>query len=146
MSIVKWSPFLFPSWAEEMDKMFSAEGGPRFAGDGTGFTPALDVYETKDSVVVETPLAGVDPKDVEVAVENGVLTIKGENKKETEVDDKNYYRKEVRSGAFYRQVALPAKVQDDKVTAEFENGMLKVILPKAPEAKTKTVKVAVKKK
>lgn len=144
MSIVKWSPFLFPSWADEMEKMFEGNQAPSELAKG--FTPALDVYETKDSVVVETPLAGVDPKDVEVAVENGVLTIKGENKKETEVDDKNYYRKEVRSGAFYRQVALPAKVQDDKVTAEFENGMLKVTLPKASETKVKTVKVAVKKK
>lgn len=144
MSIIKWSPFLMPSWADEMDKMF--EGLPSVAEGAKGFTPAIDVYETKDSVVVETPLAGVDPKDVEVSVQNGVLTVKGEMKKESEVDDKNYYRKEVRAGSFYRQVALPAKVQEDKANAEFENGMLKVVVPKAPEVKAKTIKVAVKKK
>lgn len=136
MSIVKWSPFLMPSWADEMDKMF----------EGQGFAPAIDVYETKDSVMVETPLAGIDPKNVEVSVQNGVLTIKGESKKETEVDEKNYYRKEVRGGSFYRQVALPAKVQEDKVSAEFENGLLKIRAPKSPEIKGKTVKVAIKKK
>jgi len=144
MSIIKWSPFLMPSWADEMDKMF--EGTNSLTEGAKGFTPAIDVYETKDSVVVETPLAGVDPKDVEVTVQNGVVTVKGEIKKETEVDEKNYYRKEVRSGSFYRQVALPAKVQEDKTNAEFENGMLKVVMPKAPEVKAKTIKVAVKKK
>lgn len=145
MSIIKWSPFLLPSWADEMDKMF--EGGlPAMTEGAKGFTPAIDVYETKDSVVAKTSLAGVDPKDVEVTVQNGVLTVKGESKKESEVEEKNYYRKEVRSGSFYRQVALPAKVQEDKANAEFENGMLKVIIPKAPEIKAKTIKVAVKKK
>lgn len=144
MSLIKWSPFLLPSWADEMDKMF--EGLPALSEGAKGFTPAINVYETKDSVVVETPLAGVDPKDVEVAVQNGILTVKGETKKESEVEEKNYYRKEVRAGSFYRQVALPTKVLEDKAAAEFENGMLKVKVPKAPEVKGKTVKVAVKKK
>ena len=144
MSIIKWSPFLMPSLADEMDKMF--EGGLPSMSGSFGFTPAIDVYETKDAVVAETPLAGIDPKDVEVTVQNGVLTVKGESKKESEVDDKNYYRKEVRSGSFYRQVALPTKVQEDGATAEFENGMLKVIIPKATEIKAKTIKVEVKKK
>lgn len=144
MSIIKWSPFLMPSWGEEMDKMF--EGGSLMAEGAKGFTPAIDVYETKNSVVVETSLAGVEPKDVEVSVQNGILTVKGEMKKESEVDEKNYYRKEVRAGSFYRQVTLPAKVQEDKANAEFENGMLKIVVPKAPEVKAKTVKVAVKKK
>lgn len=136
MSIVKWSPFLMPSWADEMDKMF----------EGQGFAPAIDVYETKDSVMVETSLAGIDPKDVEVSVQNGVLTIKGESKKETEVDEKNYYRKEVRGGSFYRQVALPAKVREDKVSAEFENGLLKIRAPKSAEAVGKKVNVKIVKK
>ena len=129
-----------PSWADEMDKMFSAEGGVQ------GFAPAIDVYETKDSVMVETPLAGIDPKNVKVSVQNGVLTIKGESKKETEVDEKNYYRKEVRGGSFYRKVALPAKVQEDKVSAEFENGLLKIRAPKSPEADGKKVNVKIVKK
>lgn len=137
MSIVKWSPFLMPSWAEEMEKMMSAEGG---------FVPAVDVYETKDSVMVETSLAGVDPKDVEISVQNGILSIKGETQKESEVDDKNYYRKEVREGSFYRQVAMPCKVLEDEVSAEFENGLLKIRAPKAQEFKSKKINVRVIKK
>ncbi|MBI5022757.1 MAG: Hsp20/alpha crystallin family protein [Candidatus Magasanikbacteria bacterium] len=145
MSIIKWSPFLMPSLADEMDKMFES-GLQSIAGGSSGFTPAIDVYETKDAVVAETPLAGIDPKDVEVTVQNGVLTVKGESKKESEVDEKNYYRKEVRSGSFYRQVALPTKVQEDGASAEFENGMLKIIIPKAAEIKARTIKVEMKNK
>jgi len=110
------------------------------------FMPALDMYETDKAVVVETPLAGVKPEDVEVSVEKGVLTLKGESKKEHEVDDKNYYRKEVRAGSFYREVALPTAVMEDKVKAEFEDGILKITAPKAEPTKTKKVNVKVVKK
>jgi len=111
-----------------------------------GFVPALDVYETKTAVMIETPLAGINPKDVEVNVENGILTIKGESKKEHEVEEKNYYRKEVRSGSFYRKVDLPKAVKEDEVTAEFEDGILKITCPKAEPSKSKKVAVKVVKK
>ena len=110
------------------------------------FAPAMDVYETDKAVVVESPLAGINPDDVKITVEKGVLTIQGESKKEHEVDDKNYYRKEVRSGAFFRQVALPAPVVEDKVSAEFEDGVLKITCPKAPASVSKQVSVKVVKK
>lgn len=127
-----WDPF---AEMEEMMRRFPSRG----------FVPAMDVYETKEAVMVETPLAGVDAKDVEVSVEKGVLTIQGESKKEHEVDDKNYYRKEIRSGSFFRQVALPAPVKEDKVTAEFENGVLKITCPKAAPTAAKKVAVQIKK-
>jgi len=111
---------------------------------GQGFTPAVDVYQDKDNVYVQTPLAGVNPEDVDVSIENDVLTVKGESKKESEVDEKNYYRKEIRQGSFYRSVALPAHVIGEKAQAESHEGMLKIVVPKAPEAKTKTIKVKVK--
>lgn len=135
MAIIRWAPFLEPF--EEMEK---------FMRDTTlkGFTPAIDVYETKNEVIVEVPLAGVDPKDVDIAIENDVLTIKGEYKKESEVDDKNYYRKEIKSGNFYRSVSLPSHVIPDQAKAESSAGMLKISIPKAPEAKPKTIKVTVK--
>ena len=111
-----------------------------------GFVPAMDVYETKSAVMVETPLAGMSPKDVEVSVEKGILTIQGENKKEHEVEEKNYYRKEVRSGSFYRKVELPKAVKEDKVTAEFEDGILKITCPKAEPGVSKKVAVKVVKR
>ncbi len=118
----------------------------RGMGQAGGFVPAMDVYETKDAVIVEAPLAGVNPKNVEVSVEKRVLTVKGESKKEHEVDDKDYYRKEVRSGSFFRQVALPSSVKEDKVSAEFEEGVLKITCPKAAPSKPKKIDVQVVKK
>lgn len=136
MAIMKWSPMLEPF--EEMEKFLAEQQNAM-----QGFAPAVDVYETKNDVVVETPLAGVDPNDVEVSIENDILTIKGEKIKESEVDDKNYYRKEVRSGSFFRTIPLPAHVLGQKAEAESNEGMLKIIIPKAPEVKPKTIKVKV---
>lgn len=110
------------------------------------FVPAVDMYETDKAVIMETPLAGMRPEDVSVSVEKGVLTLKGESKKEHEVEEKNYYRKEVRSGSFYRQLALPAPVLEDKVTAEFKDGVLKITCPKAAPNHTKKIDVKVVKK
>ena len=147
MSMIRWSPSVWDPF-EEMEEML---GRPPVAGGrsslpsmGRGFVPAMDVYETKDAVTIETPLAGVDPKDVQVTVEKGVLTVQGFTKKEHEVDEKNYYRKEVRSGSFYRQVALPAAVKEDGVVAEFADGLLKITCPKAAPAHSKKVTVQVK--
>lgn len=141
MPIIKWEP-LFADPFQEMERMLGGVPG----SPTSGFTPAVDVYQTKDAVVVETPLAGVDPKDVEITIENDVLTVRGSAKSESEVDEKNYYRKEIRSGSFYRSVALPTRVVGDKAKAESKEGMLKITIPKAPEAKPKTVKIVVKSK
>ncbi|MFA5021529.1 MAG: Hsp20/alpha crystallin family protein [Patescibacteria group bacterium] len=137
MTLIKWTPLVEPF--EDMERFVNRSVM-------NGFTPAIDVYETKDNVVIETPLAGIDPKDVEIAVENDVLTIKGETKKESEVDEKNYYRKEVARGSFFRSVAMPSRVVADKADASFADGILKITIPKAEEAKPKTITVKVNKK
>lgn len=137
MALIKWTPYLEPF--EDMDKMMSEF-------ERQGFAPAINVYETDKAVVVEAALAGIKPDDVDVSIENDVLTIKGETKHESEVDDKNYYRKEVRSGSFYRSVALPSHVVGDEAEAESQEGMLVITIPKAPEAKPKTIKIKTKKK
>ena len=134
-----WDPF---QEMEEMIKNLPSLPSQNFKG----FVPAIDVYETDKAVVVETALSGINPDNVKVSVEKGVLTLQGESKKESEVDEKNYYRKEIRSGSFFRQVALPAKVVEDKVAAEFKDGVLKVSCPKSLPAKIKKVEVKVIKK
>jgi len=133
-----WDPF------SEMDDTFNRLS----AVNSTlkAFTPAVDVYETDKAVVVETPLAGFNPADVKVSVENGVLTLQGENRKEHEIEEKNYYRKEVRSGAFYRQIALPTAVEENKVEASFEDGVLKISCPKTKPAEPKKVEIKITKK
>ncbi len=145
MSLIRWSPSWDPfQEMEEMMKNVMPVGSNQPMQKG--FIPALDVYETKDAVVVETPLAGVDPKDVSVSVEKGILTISGESRKEHEVEEKNYYRKEVRSGTFYRQVPLPVAVDEDATAANFEDGILKITCPKRGEVKAKKIDIKIGKK
>lgn len=129
MSLMKWSPFL-----DELDNW------PNFNQD---FAPALDIYEDKESVVVEAPLAGIDPEKVEIAIENDVLTVKGEMEKKSEVEDKNYYRKEVRAGSFYRAVQLPAHVLGEEAKASYDKGILKITVPRAPESKPKKIAIEI---
>ena len=138
MSIVRWTPMM-PAF-DDFNKFFDDFGVMR----GGSFVPALDVYQTKDAVVVETPLAGIDPDKVNVSIENDVLTIEGQVEHKSEVDEKNYYRKEVRSGAFHRSVALPTSVMGEKARATYAKGILKIEIPKEERAKPKSVKVEVR--
>ena len=109
------------------------------------FLPAANISETKDAVVVEMSLAGVDPEKVDIEVKDNVLTVKGSTEHKTEVEEKNYVRREIRSGSFYRTLPLPANVVGGKASAESENGMLKVTIPKVKEEKVSPIKVQVKK-
>ena len=143
MSIIRYNPMWDPfSEMEEMMNRLPALQGQQMKA----FVPAMDVYETDKAVIVEAPLAGVRVEDVKVTVEKGVLTISGESKKEHEVDEKNYYRKEIRSGSFFRQVALPTAVLENKVDAEFEDGVLKITCPKSEPVQAKKVEIKVVKK
>lgn len=108
-----------------------------------GFVPQVDVYEDGENVIVETPLAGVDPKDVEVTVEGGVLTLRGKTEHRTEVDEQNYLYKEVRYGAFQRKVALPAAVLGEKAEAVSQHGLLRITIPKAEAGEQKEIKIEV---
>lgn len=144
MSLIRWSPV---DAFKDMEDMFTDRFPMLVPGKSMkSFVPALDVYENDKAVMVETPLAGVRPEDVEITVQKGVLIIKGESKREHEVDEKNYYRKEVRSGSFYREVLLPTQVMEDKVSAEFENGLLKITCPKMEATVAKKIDVKVVKK
>lgn len=132
MSLIPWTPFL-DTFDNLLEKGFS------------NFVPAVDVYEDKDNVIVEATLAGIKPEDVEINVHEDVLTIEGRRQSSSEVEEKDYYRKEVRAGSFHRSIMLPASVQADKAQAQFENGMLKINLPKEETSKSKSVKINIKK-
>lgn len=140
--LMKWSPF-FEAF-DHFDEFF--KDVPSLAVTQKGLIPPVDMYETADTVVVEMPLAGADPKKVSVEVENGVLTVKGSCERKTEVEEKNYYRKEIRCGQIFRQVQLPARVEESDAAAMFQDGLLKVTVPKSKALKPKSVKIDVKKK
>jgi HSP20 family protein len=139
MPIIKWTPA--GNMFNDMDQMFNDAWLPVMRQH---FAPAVDVYEDKDNVVVEMPLANIDPEKVEITVENNVLTVSGKSEHKSEVDEKNYYRKEVRTGMFNRSIALPKSVNGEKAEATYDKGVLKVVVPKAEEAKPKTIKVTAK--
>lgn len=140
-ALIKWTPFLDPF--EDMENRFN-DLSPVVRGSRAGFVPAVDVYEDKNNVIVETELAGIDTDKVKVSIENDVLSIKGESEKKSEVDDKNYYKKEIRRGSFYRSVALPTHVDGDKASALAEDGVLKITIPKA-SGQAKTIEIQTKK-
>jgi HSP20 family protein len=95
-----------------------------------GFMPAADVYETKTEVIVEMSVPHIDPEKVNISIENNVLHVKGSTEKKTEVDDKDYYRREIRSGSFYRTIPMPTAVVGDKASVVHQEGVLKISIPK----------------
>jgi len=138
MTLIKWTPMWDPF--EDMGNLMPS------LRQVSGFVPSLDIYQDKENVIVEAPLAGVNPEDVKISIENDVLTIQGESEKKSEVDEKNYFRKEVRYGSFHRSVALPTTVKGEEAKAEYDEGVLKIIIPKKEKVQPKTVKVEIKKK
>ena len=140
--MTRWEPFRdLARIQDEMARLFEDR---RFAaGESVGWTPACDIYEDEDGVSLRFELAGVDPKDVEVRFENGVLTLKGERKLEKEEKKENYLRVERSYGSFTRSFTLPSTVDPDKVKAEFKNGLLRIAIPKREESKPRAIKVSV---
>jgi len=118
-----------------------------FSGNFSGaFLPAVDIYQKGDDVIVEMEMPGVKTEEVDVSVENDVLTITAKKEEKKEVKKEDYYHKEIRKGSFTRSVILPMKVKGEEATAEVENGVLKVVLPKADELKPKKIQVKTKNK
>jgi HSP20 family protein len=109
----------------------------------TTWAPAVDIYETPNELVVKADLPDVNEKDIDVRVENNLLTIRGERKFEKSVSEENYLRVERTYGAFSRSFSLPNTVNAEAIGAEYKNGVLTVNLPKREESKPRQVKVTV---
>jgi HSP20 family protein len=112
---------------------------PRQGGDGGG--PALDVYEEDDALVVEAHVSGFKPDDLDINVEQGVLTISGQTKAEQERKERNYLVREQRTGRFSRSLRLPATYDADACTARFEDGVLRLTFPKSEAAKPRRIQI-----
>ncbi len=106
------------------------------------WTPAVDIREEDDRFVIHADVPGVDPKDIDVTMENGVLTIKGERKTESEEEREGYKRVERSRGAFYRRFSLPDSADSDKINAKSKNGVLEIVIPKHDVVQAR--KIAVK--
>ncbi len=144
-NLVRWEPFRdLTDVRYAMDRMFDrrfVRQWPMLKWEPAPAQLPIDLYETDDAVVVTASLPGVKLEDVQVSVTGRVLTVKGETKAATEENDGNYYHQERRSGAFQRVITLPVRVEADKAEATFEDGVLKLELPKAAEVKATTIEV-----
>lgn len=123
------------SLRREMDRVFDR----LWEGDAFGqmgeWNPSTDLSETKDALVAKIEVPGIEPKDIHVNLENGVLTIKGEKRQETEKKDEHFYRMERSYGSFVRSIRLPVMVDAAQVSATFKNGLLTITMPKSAEAR-----------
>ncbi|HXG31074.1 MAG TPA: Hsp20/alpha crystallin family protein [Thermodesulfobacteriota bacterium] len=151
MALMKWSPSKeIERWFEEFfEEPFLPRAWRRFPSlkrlrELEGISPAVDMYDKKDEIVVKAELPGVEKENVHISLSDNTLTIKGEIKKEEEVKEEDYYYSERSYGSFARILSLPSKVKSDGIKASFKNGILEIHLPKAEEAKPKEIKIEVK--
>lgn len=140
--IARWEPFRdLARLQDEVGRLFDDRV---FRGsESVGWTPACDIFEDAEAVTLRFELAGVEPKDVDVRFENGVLTVKGERKLEQEEKRENYHRVERSYGTFTRSFSLPGSLDAEKIKAETKHGVLAITLPKKPEAKPRAIQVKV---
>ena len=142
---------IFAAMRDEMDRVFERfqHGWPRFPAlfrrEGAVTVPELDVRENTTAILVEAELPGVDEKDVTVTLANGMLTIKGEKKHEKEEKGENYYLAERSFGSFERSIRLPDTIDENKLEAKFDKGVLRVTAAKKPEAVKAERKIEIKK-
>ena len=121
---------------KEMDRLFDRLWEGELPEPRLGeWSPTIDFSETKDAFLVKTEVPGIDPKEIQVSLQDHVLTISGERKKEEEEKDERFYRIERSYGAFTRSIRLPAPVDEHKVNAVFKNGLLMITVPKSAAGK-----------
>jgi len=132
--LVKWSPF------NELTR-FERNMRSLFDFDVTNWRPAVDVYEDKEKITLEAELPGVKQEDVDITVDSGILTIKGEKKLIKENKNKEYFRVERSEGTFVRSFTLPSMVEVEKIEATHKDGILTINIPKKPEKIPKQIKI-----
>ena len=147
-TMMRWDPFQdLRSAQDEMAQMspilahalgLHAQQG---SGQTTAWAPALDISERKDAYLVTVELPGVEADDLEITLEDGLLTIQGERQFTSESSEEQFHRIERRYGAFRRSITLPAQVQAEQIEASFDNGVLQIVVPKMEEATPKRIQI-----
>jgi HSP20 family protein len=124
MALIKWDPF------REMDNMKES------------WSPCVDIFETENEVVIKAELPGMESKDIDIKLSNNVLMLGGDRRFEKDTKTENYHRVERSYGTFTRSFSLPAFVDDSKVHAEYKNGLLRIVLPKKEQDRSKEIKIS----
>jgi HSP20 family protein len=144
MTITRWTPLRdIATLQDRIERMF---GDPQYWGareEGTygGWIPPVEIFEKEDNLVLRAEIPGMTQKDIELHVENGVLTLKGEKRREQELNQDSVHRAERYYGTFVRTFSLPTTVDVDKIRASYKEGVLEVVLPKAETAKPKRIEI-----
>src|SRR6202008_2628570 len=144
-TIARWEPFRgVTALQDQINRLFN-DNFERVGEESnlTAWAPSVDIYETEQELVVKADLPDVDPKDLDIRVENNILTIRGERKFEKKVNEENYLRVERAYGSFSRSFALANTVNTEAIKADYQDGVLTLVVPKREEAKAKQIKVNV---
>lgn len=146
MNIVSYNPWRqVPLFRNRFNNLFSDFFLPESNGSNdpvlTAWNPAVDILDQEDKIVIKAELPGVDKKDIEVDLKDGVLTLKGERSVENEVKEDNYFRRERSYGKFQRAFSLPLDIDPDSIQADYKDGVLTVEFPKPEKAKPKQITV-----
>ena len=144
MTLVRYEPWgMLNQLRREMDRMYEsqAEGEESSAVATSDWVPAVDIKETKDAFEIHADIPGVDPKDIDVHMENGILTIKGERESEKKEEKEGYKRVEREWGAFYRRFSLPDTADAEKISAKSRHGVLEITIPKQEKVQPRKISV-----
>jgi HSP20 family protein len=145
MSITRYDPFRdLRALQDEVNRLFSTSLGRGFDDEGLSrgaWAPNVDIFENKDSIVLEAELPGMNREDFELTVENNVLTLRGERRFEKKDEADNYHRVERAYGSFMRSFTLPQTVSSEGASAEYKNGVLRVTLHKREEVKARRIEI-----
>jgi len=148
MAVVKWDPFRdLISIQDRMNKLFEQTLSRSRGEEGVSaatWTPAVDIYETTDTIVMKAELPGVTREDIQIQIHDNTLVLRGERRFAKDVQEENYLRIERAYGSFHRSFTLPATVRQDNIRAVFRDGVLELTLPKAEESKPKRISIEVR--
>ncbi len=146
MAVIRWDPFRdLNTLQERMNRLFEdANRGWRAEepSSTTSWSPAVDIYETESEIIVQAELPGMERKEIELSLENNVLTLKGDRRFEKEGKDENYHRIERSYGSFTRAFSIPAMVNEEEIKADYKEGVLAILLPKKERARSKQIEIS----
>lgn len=143
MTLVRWDPFReLVTMSDRLNRMLSDSGSLARSGESySGWIPPVDIFEKDENLMLRAELPGIKKEDIELRVENGVLTLQGERRREDEVAEGNVHRSERIYGAFTRSFTLPTTVDASRIVANYRDGVLEVTLPKSEASKPKRVEI-----
>ena len=145
MAVVRWDPFRDLNMLQDrMNRLFE-DASRNWKSDEpastTTWSPAVDIFETESEIVVKAEVPGMERKDITLNLENNVLTLKGERRFLKEAKEENYHRIERSYGGFSRAFSIPATVDEEKIRADYQDGVLKIVLPKKEQLRPKQIKI-----